>query len=90
MSAHIPRLSSIEVLPLKGSKYNIPLEQAEIMVARDQAVWLAGLKVIQEIKRVSVSADNRSWRKTICYDPDTQTSVATMQLVSPRERKPRL
>jgi hypothetical protein len=82
--ASLQRSSSIEVIPLKGSKYFIPLEQAEIMVARDSAVWLSGLRVIQEIRRVSTSADNRTWRKTISYDPETRVGVAVMQLVPPR------
>jgi hypothetical protein len=87
------RPADIEVIPLKGTinkRYTVSLDTAEMMVARGQALWLAGLRVIQEIARVSVSADNRTWQKRISYDPDTRVGIATMQLVSPRERRPRL
>jgi hypothetical protein len=82
-----PRQSLIEVIPPKGTinkRYTVSLETAEMMVARGTALWLAGLKVIQEIKRQSVSNDNRTWRKTISYDPETRVGLPVMQLVPPR------
>ena len=77
------RSNPIKVYALGVPSYTVSQEQAEIMVARGSALWLAGLRAIQECKRTERSAANRQWRKTPCYDPDTRVVIHTMQLVVP-------